>query len=158
MDFIADLAKNTWNCEDDKNINEIKIGFVNNGKVPVKFVAMNFSYKVYDKENNIISAFKSILEDTIYKKTDQEYVFSSLIEGLKPDSNYTIELWVTNAGEEFSKTFYFKTAPEKPFDSWIFDESQNCWVSPVPLPKENLDVVYVWNEKNKKWEINETKQ
>jgi hypothetical protein len=39
--------------------------------------------------------------------------------------------------------------PPKPFASWIFDEATCCWISPVPMPTD--DMRYTWNEETQSW-------
>jgi hypothetical protein len=39
--------------------------------------------------------------------------------------------------------------PPKPYESWILDEENNIWNSPVPCPQD--DKLYTWNEDTISW-------
>ena len=41
--------------------------------------------------------------------------------------------------------------PPKPFNSWILNETSCQWEAPVAHP--NDDKVYLWDEKNKTWDL-----
>lgn len=41
---------------------------------------------------------------------------------------------------------------QKPFPSWIFDEVELDWVSPVPRPENVAGFAWFWNEENLNWE------
>ena len=41
--------------------------------------------------------------------------------------------------------------PPKPFDSWLFDENELCWIAPIPKPETGLDYFWVWDEITKDW-------
>tara|TARA_R100001086_G_C11769133_1_gene240398 strand:+ start:436 stop:816 length:381 start_codon:yes stop_codon:yes gene_type:complete len=41
--------------------------------------------------------------------------------------------------------------PPRPFNSWILNETSCQWEAPVAHP--NDDKVYLWNEKNKTWDL-----
>lgn len=46
--------------------------------------------------------------------------------------------------------------PQKYYDSWIWDDMLDIWVSPVPHPSVlNSDDTnyYIWNEKEMKWNL-----
>lgn len=45
--------------------------------------------------------------------------------------------------------------PPKPFDSWLLDDTELIWISPVAMPSDSQN--YLWNESELKWDlINET--
>jgi hypothetical protein len=37
----------------------------------------------------------------------------------------------------------------KPFDSWVFDNSEQDWVAPLPFPNDGNK--YDWNENDQEW-------
>lgn len=39
--------------------------------------------------------------------------------------------------------------PNKPFDSWIWDDEFKAWISPVRKP--DTDKIYSWDEENLQW-------
>lgn len=41
--------------------------------------------------------------------------------------------------------------PPKPFESWFLNENTCLWNPPVNIPDD--DKRYIWNEKNKIWEV-----
>jgi hypothetical protein len=41
-------------------------------------------------------------------------------------------------------------APEKPFESWVFDFDLGIWVTPIPLPKSKQALF--WNEDLQTWD------
>ena len=43
----------------------------------------------------------------------------------------------------------------QPYPSWIMDESTWTWQSPVPLPDDHLETMYVWNEETQTWDVEE---
>jgi hypothetical protein len=45
--------------------------------------------------------------------------------------------------------------PPKPYPSWIWNEENNCWESPVPMPDPNdhFGYDYGWNEEKLEWEF-----
>ena len=43
-------------------------------------------------------------------------------------------------------------APQ-PFESWILNETSWIWEAPVPYPDD--DKLYVWDEDNKEWDLDE---
>lgn len=40
---------------------------------------------------------------------------------------------------------------QQPYPSWIFDNSLNRWIAPVPYPDDWQ--AYVWNEKDQIWTL-----
>ena len=40
----------------------------------------------------------------------------------------------------------------KPYNSWILNESNCCWESPVPMPESDSDERYEWNEDTISWQ------
>ena len=44
--------------------------------------------------------------------------------------------------------------PQKPYNSWILNESTCNWESPIPLPSDaSIDKRYNWNEQTLSWDL-----
>ena len=43
--------------------------------------------------------------------------------------------------------------PEKPFNSWVLNESTCLWEAPVEKPDDDKE--YIWNEETQQWELDE---
>jgi len=52
-----------------------------------------------------------------------------------------------SVGYTYSETEGFR--PQKPYDSWIWNEDVKMWTAPVPVPDN--DNIYDWNEETKSW-------
>ena len=48
-------------------------------------------------------------------------------------------------------------APQKPFSSWIYDETNRVWNPPVPKPDDSNErngrKIYNWNEETQSWDF-----
>ena len=44
---------------------------------------------------------------------------------------------------------------QQPFPSWIMNEETWTWECPVPLPDDHLETMYVWNEEDQTWDVEE---
>jgi hypothetical protein len=107
----------------------IKTSYNNN--IRKQFASIGYSY---DQENDVFiipQPFASwILNDT--------FDWVPPIE--KPNEE---ELWIWS---EEKQNWEKK---EKPFDSWIMDESKNFWISPIDFPNDGKK--YKWDEDRLSW-------
>lgn len=39
--------------------------------------------------------------------------------------------------------------PQKPFENWIFDESELTWIPPIPRPEIGT---WIWNQEENEWQ------
>jgi hypothetical protein len=67
---------------------------------------------------------------------------------LKTSYNSNIRKHFAGIGFTYNETLDAFIAP-KPFDSWVFDESNCVWLPPIPKP----DGDYVWVESSKSWSL-----
>lgn len=42
--------------------------------------------------------------------------------------------------------------PPKPYDSWTLNTETYLWDPPIPMPEEDEDTRYVWNESTTSWD------
>jgi hypothetical protein len=44
--------------------------------------------------------------------------------------------------------------PQKPFNSWILNETTCNWEAPIPMPSDtSINKTYIWNEEILNWEL-----
>ena len=44
--------------------------------------------------------------------------------------------------------------PQKPYNSWVLNESTCNWESPIPMPSDaSIDKKYTWNESTLSWDL-----
>ena len=41
--------------------------------------------------------------------------------------------------------------PPKPYPSWVWDEANKCWVTPIAYPDDKK--IYNWNEETQAWDL-----
>lgn len=133
----------------------LKIGFRQNGELPVSFDSMAFGYAIYDG-NDKIRENRNPLGNINYVSTEEDYIYSTVIDGLVPGKKYTMSVWFQNNEKISEEDFEFSLPlPEKPYPSWIYNNELNQWESPVPYPQEK-GLGYIWDEDNAKWTPNES--
>jgi len=152
MKFIADISKKTWEVIEEetfKSQRHISIGFVDNKKDQVFFDNLFFgaNMKCGDKE----LSFSFPKNGISYISTDQKIIESFSFE-TKADDNWEVTVWAENSGELMTKTVnIFIEKPDKPFESWLWNDELQLWSPPIPYPKDDLK--YLWNEEDKQWKI-----
>ena len=60
--------------------------------------------------------------------------------------------WVDVTGSRIGKGFTYNSGefrPPKPYDSWVWNDSENKWEAPKPYPNDGKD--YYWNESQGDW-------
>lgn len=94
-------------------------------------------------ENNVESELKgvSFLKETL-KNLDVSYVQTSFNNSFR--KRYAGIGYVYDPVRD-------AFIPPKPFDSWLFDENELCWIAPIPKPETGLDYFWVWDEITKDW-------
>lgn len=132
----------------------LSIGFANNSESKiVTFNDLNFGYSILDSEENLLISDTFPKGSEKYIQTDLDYLIHSNFI-LAHNKNYKIKFWAQNNGI-FSESIYELNTPipEKPFQSWTWNEDINCWNNPVDHPSDGL--IYAWNEDNLEWVIDD---
>lgn len=154
MKFIADIVKNNWFFDEEELSNyyiDIKIGFRNNGKLPVVFDQMSFGYSLM-LGNNKISDDKMPPENVLYKETYEDFIHVFRVYDLIPQKEYTINVWTKNSDNFWDGSFSFiLPLPVKMFPSYILDEETGRYLPPVPVPDNENS--YVWDEESISWKL-----
>jgi hypothetical protein len=125
-------------------------------------------------ENNIVIAVHSVVNEVIKDSNgiEQETIGIEFLKNLHgQDNNWKQTSYNTNAGVHslggtpFRKNYAgigytydeIRDAfiPQKPFNSWVLDESTCLWESPIPKPTTELEEnqYYSWNESVINWEV-----
>lgn len=126
---------------------DLMIGFTDQAPV-IQFDNLKFSFKL--TENGKTVSGKSYPPAGVkYVQTDQPYLAVERLK-LKPETDYVLDLWAENAGEQFEKQFEFSTPrPSQPFDSWTWNSEDKVWQAPTPRPNDGKS--YTWDENSRSW-------
>lgn len=154
MIFIADIENKGWIYEPDINFDfsaiKINFGFRKDTQLPVYFNNLSFGYKI---TNNDLTIYEDSMppEGIVYISTDQEIIHIFEIEKIKLGLEYYITVWAENDGERWEHiALFFVPIPEKPYESWIWNEEVDMWLPPIPYPDDD-DNIYLWNEETVSW-------
>lgn len=134
MKIVLDLAKENWDLDISdisKNYqpqDNIEIDFIDNGNNYVEFKNLSFGFILKEGEE-VLYDVSFPPENVIYISTDQDYLESYYIEGLKPDTDYVMDVWTINDGKHFSDSFSFSIPrPPKPGPLSEWDYENNVWM------------------------------
>lgn len=132
--------------------NQIAIGFNNNSNTTVVFDNLSFLFKITDLSDNSVVKTKSYPPSSItYIETNDEWIVNESNLNLKPGSEYSLYVEVTNNGSTYTETTQLDIPyPKKPHASWTWDSTNEIYVSPVAYPS-NSDYLWEWDETNNKW-------
>jgi hypothetical protein len=151
----CNLDTGTWTI--DKSLlrhieNQIAIGFNNNSNTTVVFDNLSFLFKITDLSDNSVVKTKSYPPSGItYVETNDEFIITESNLNLKPGSEYSLYVEVTNNGSTYTETTQLDIPyPVKPHTSWTWDATNEYYVSPTPYPS-NTDYLWDWDETNSKW-------
>ena len=90
------------------------------------------------------------------------YVYEGVLEKLQPDTTYSLQVYVEDAGAFYDKTVDIVIPAEpRPFDnngeftSWTYNSSLKEWECPVEKPEVPADKTgcYKWDEQNQQWAL-----
>jgi hypothetical protein len=152
MKYIGDISTLTFEKVDDIAYGfqlPIQIGFRDNGSLPVTFQDLRFEYQL-KQGTEIISSY---VMDDIYISTDQDYIYSTMIDNLTPNGEYTIVVMADHSGKEFKSVIenIVLPLPPSPYPSWLWDAEKNEWVIPLPMPTDPPPDKWVWDEETVQW-------
>lgn len=153
MKIIYDITlKNITLADNNIQDKNLYIGFVDNDGLPTTFDNLSFGFSV--KENDVVIQQKSFPQNgIIYESTDQEFLIGELLDSVRLGKQYVLSAWATNGGTTWSEDFdVLLPRWTQPFPSWIWNEDNECWIAPVPLP-EDISHNYSWNEELQTWDI-----
>lgn len=154
MRCIFDVNNNSFDIDNENiasNYIQINIGFVDNKKMPVFFNNLRYGFKLFNNQN-IITDFSYPLQDMVLLSTDQEYINNVLVNGLFPDINYLLNIWVENNGVLLETSIdIILQRPSQPYSSWIYDDQNYMWTAPIPYPNDGNN--YMWDETNGLWNL-----
>jgi hypothetical protein len=154
MKFIGDIVNLTW-LENDSEVNSdniiLEIGFRDNDGFPVNFINLSFGYEVIIN-GYIINSETFPKDDVQFISTNQDYMYSTIIDDLVPDSTYKIKVWAINDNKNFEIVSNFTTTiPESPYPSWHWDHDTHEWEPPTPMPPQKPGGRWVWDENAQQW-------
>jgi len=158
MIVISDIVKKTWYFDEEENLPafwiDLKIGFREDGKLPVFFNDMSFGYSL-KLNNKIISEMSYPVAIGInYNETDQEYLERFGINNIVPGKTYLLYVWSKNNGEFWSDSYLISIpAIPQPYPSWTLNEDTGTWISPIPYPEDANS--YEWDEQSQSWMLRE---
>lgn len=109
-------------------------------------------------ENNVVTQVivvsnQDILDEQGQESEEKGIAFcSNLLGGTWKQTSYNGKIRKNYAGigyiyDEGRDAFI----PPQPYNSWVLDESQCLWKSPVAYPKD--DKLYTWNEETTSWDL-----
>ena len=150
MIFTANILDKTWKITDEHihpGMSTFSIGFVDGEKDMVLFDKLSFGITLKSGEQEI--SFSLPKEGVEYISTDQETVESFTVI-TNPKEVWDVFVWAENSKEFFSKDFSV-TIPqqEKPFSSWTWNEEEEMWEPPTPIPNDSGH--YDWDEESLAW-------
>jgi hypothetical protein len=107
--------------------------------------------------NNIVEKIIAIDNNDCCGKTfpdseicGQNFIQSLGLDGTWKQTSYNNSFRKKYAGIGFSydqnKDIFISP---KPFDSWVFDNTEQDWVAPLPFPNDGNK--YDWNENDQEW-------
>jgi hypothetical protein len=150
--ILFDIGTQSFIKEEDLEENyslNFYFGFRDNGNLPVYLNNANFGYVLLD-QNIEIEKNDNPLNGLVLISTDQNFIFNKKFENLVPLKEYSLIFWSENSNIRKEETFTFiLPQPEKPFESWIYNDDLHIWEAPIPRPEG--DQIYIWSEKDKKW-------
>lgn len=153
MKFISDITKKEWSVEKEDLESfriSLKIGFRDNGNLPVIFNKMSFGFYLTDENERIVDeTFPP--EGVEHISTDQEILDIFYIDYLYPDKEYILTIWSKNDNDswQYSEKIILPRL-EQPFPSWTYDEQEHSWEPPV-APPQDPGIAYEWDEDKKQW-------
>lgn len=159
--LIMDLQNKCWHVTGEADSTDVTLEFyldMDPIHTPFKNFGHEFSLQgmgsdQLDEINGRVTLESDNLNYEDNEEAISETVFPFLVErhfvkNLYPDEEYTLQLMFKNRREVIESTFTFKTPkPEKPFDSWVWDNSLKEWTAPVTPPS------LVWDEVSQQWII-----
>lgn len=150
MKLTADVTEQSFTLsgyEDSAKI--LYFGFTDSDGLPVIFDDLSFGFQLKN-ENEILSEDSFPKEGMSYKSTDQEFLISAHLTDMKLGEPYKLFVWVVNAGVRWDQSFDVMLPRWKqPYPSWTWNESNDCWIAPIPYPTDGG--IYVWDEDQMAW-------
>lgn len=104
-------------------------------------------------ENNIVEQVLVVPDEQQHRGND--YLSIDLgLGGLWVQTSYngTVRKMFAGIGYTYNQDLDV-FLPPKPYPSWIIDPIEKIWISPIERPIEVEGKVYIWNEENQNWVI-----
>lgn len=151
MKIIGNLETLSWTNDLKANPENIpySIGFKIPGQKNIVFKDLSFNISIFKDGEEI---FSKTYPETGQKfiSSNQSYLVSDLVEGIKPLTEYSIVVSASHNNESFEDSFSIKTPePFKPFPSWTYDADLGDFVPPIPYPEDGRD--HEWSESSQSW-------
>ena len=150
MKIIADVSLQTITLSEiDSSDKNLYFGFTDKGSLPVKFNDLSFGLSVLQDS---VSIFEDSFpkEGTLYDLTDQDFLVSTFLNVVKLGTPYTLKVWVQNDKDNWEEEFdIILPRWDKPFESWIWNETNDCWMSSISYPENGKN--YEWDEDKVEW-------
>lgn len=149
---IDDFNTQNWSLNTDElgsHGNTLFIGFTDKAPI-VTFKNLSFGFEL--KEDGNIRQYGQFPKPGVkYVQTDQEYLIAVQLETVTTHT-YELFLWAENDATRIEKTFTIEIPkPDKPFDSWLWNQEELTWNAPIEKPdNENY---YTWNEEEQSWQL-----
>ena len=103
----------------------------------------------------VIVVNNNVVQDILQRDVEQlgidfcKKLFGDETNWVQPSYNNNIRKQFAKIGDTYDKEKDKFISPQ-PFPSWVLDENDD-WQAPTPKPED--DKSYVWNEKDKTWDI-----
>lgn len=103
----------------------------------------------------VIVVNNNVVQDILQRDVEQlgidfcKKLFGDETNWVQTSYNNNIRKQFAKIGDTYDKEKDKFISPQ-PFPSWVLDENDD-WQAPTPKPED--DKSYVWNEKNKTWDI-----
>lgn len=125
--------------------NNLHIGFTKNAPI-ISFTNLQFGFELRKGED--IKQYGVYPPAGVkYVKSDQTYLKTIRLK-TRPSQTYELYLWARNENKLIEKTFEITIPkPNKPFDSWVWEEEELRWKAPIERPEGD----YEWNEDKQEW-------
>ena len=142
------LYNGVWSVEEDASARSFAIGFTSNTPVtqfdPVFYFGWDLKINGEDAGSG-----QYPIEGAKYLSSDQPILTTEHFEG-PCDSECNLHVWAVHGGMRFDTDASWVIArPEKPYDSWVWNDMTKEWDAPIPRP--DFGKGYSWDEETGTW-------
>jgi len=151
MIFLYDIHKLEWQNKEQADTDDFFIGFTNSEKGYAEFENLSYGIKLLKNNEIIAESYYPKENSRVLLATDQEWI-ETFQPDIRPEEEYSFQMWAENSGVKTEHMYNFiGPTPEKPYESFLWDEEFKKWLAPTPVP--DFDNDYIWDEASISWVI-----
>ncbi len=152
MKIMCDVSlKTIVVSETDNSDKNLYFGFTDLEESRVVFDKLSFGVAIYQGGSFLLQELFP-KDGLSYDSTDQTFLASLFLDAIKLGLLYTVKIFATNAGETWEENFdLILPRWPQPFQSWLWNDSNDCWVAPVDYPDDGQN--YEWDEIQRLWTV-----